>query len=986
MKIQFFKIHAICGLFFIFIAGLAGNAYADANQIVYYNWCEDTGNTIVDSSEYGNNGINNGSTTFILPTEQVARHFNGKSRITIPDNEKLAFNDPNITCGVFFRYNSSNPARYTCLVSKGNNIFKIGIDHRNSTLIYEFNANDYTISGSGESRIQPDKDYEAIVTYDGSHAQLYLNGIANGKGVNYTAAAPGPDYITDQGDWTIGSSPDAAYGLNGSIYAFYLYNRTLNPSEILNLYGNDLRSIKKLDKTGGIALSWDDSAHIETCYPYLSIFQKYNATCTINVNKLSTRSQAVINELNALHSAGWEVACHGYNHVNSVQFVNDNPPTAWLSQEIFPNIAEITRYGYPVCTLAYPYSSRNADTDAALSPYFRTLRTRTPTLVNGNVNETTLAYYKWDDSQLLYGVEIDDRSGASLQSIEDGIDYAIKTGTVLVLYGHMITPNVTISYQTSTDRLDSILDYTSRNGGVFYNMGDLGNSSWVPPPRFSSVTANYEVSRNSIFAGKSVIFKDCSVNQTTELLDFGDGSPVSNSADVIHTYTTPGVYTANLTVSNDVSSDSMLQTITVISPTAPTASFTSNSTTGPRPLSVAFNDTSTGLPESWLWDFGDGNTSTLQNPVKEYSFIGNYTVKLTVENEFGSDYIQKVNYITALPHTPSSNFSSNTTYGNIPLIVQFKDTSTGSPASWLWNFGDECTSTEQNPVHTYSSAGTYDVTLITSNADGTDSKTATITALSQTGSSSDSNSGGSSGSGSGSSGGSGGGAGSPEPAKNVKVKELSQAFITSGNPAKFDFTNEATDIVYLCFDPKKTVGKTTTIIEMLKSKSTLTPETPEGEVYNYLNIWVGNGGYGSDEDNLENGIICFKVEKDWIKDKEIDKSSIILNRYSDKKWNELPTAFVKEDNSYLYFTAETPGFSPFAITARTAEKGNVIGILPETSTQDPGQKNGITASDIEKPGDAEKTDTLQKEKVSTPGFGIISCIIGLLGAFLYKRR
>ena len=90
--------------------------------------------------------------------------------------------------------------------------------------------------------------------------------------------------------------------------------------------------------------------------------------------------------------------------------------------------------------------------------------------------------------------------------------------------------------------------------------------------------------------------------------------------------------------------------------------------------------------------------------------------------------------------------------------------------------------------------------------------------------------------------------GSPEPAKNVKVKELSQTFITSGSPVKFDFAKNVTAIVYLNFDSKKTVGKTTTIVEMLKNKSTLTPDAPEGEVYNYLNIWVGNGGYGSERE------------------------------------------------------------------------------------------------------------------------------------------
>ena len=295
--------------------------------------------------------------------------------------------------------------------------------------------------------------------------------------------------------------------------------------------------------------------------------------------------------------------------------------------------------------------------------------------------------------------------------------------------GMLITPNVTGPYQTSTSRLDSILNYTSHNGGVFYHMGDLGNSSWVQLPKFSNVTSNYTVSTNSLLAGKNVTFVDYSINQTTELLDFGDGSPTSSTANVTHTYTTPGIYTANLTVTNDVSSDSMLQTIAVIQPAIPVASFTSNSTIGFRPLNIAFTDTSTGFPTSWSWDFGDGNTSTSQNPVHEYSNVGNYSVTLTVANDKGSNYTQKVNYITALPQPPSSNFSSNITSGNIPLTIKFNDTSTGSPTSWNWDFGDGYTSTEQNPTHTYSSAGNYSVNLTVSNANGTASKTATITVL-----------------------------------------------------------------------------------------------------------------------------------------------------------------------------------------------------------------------------------------------------------------
>jgi PGF-pre-PGF domain-containing protein len=964
MKFSKLKPYAKYGLFLLFVLSLAGTAYADANQLVYYNWCEDAGNTIVDNSGYGNNGINYGSTAFILPTGQMARHFNGQNRITIPENEQLTFTDPHITFGVFFSYNCSNPTNCTYLVSKGSNTCSMIIDHTNSTITYEIYADGHTISGYSECQIEPYEDYEAIVTYDGSHAQLYINGIASGKGVDYTATVLGSSYGTNS--WTIGSSSDSSHGLDGTIYAFYAYNRTLNSSEILDLYVDDINRIRG-PRSGGIALSWDDTGRVDTWYNHLSIFQKYNATCTADVNNIGNRvnTQTLVSELNALHSAGWEIAAHGYNHKDSAIFLLNHTPTEWLDQEIFPNIIEITRYGYPVYSLAYPNSNRTSAHDAILAPYFRTLRTGVPDVINDNVNETPLAYYDWDNDSLLYGVEIDEHTDTSLESIEAGIDYAIATGNVLVLYGHTITPNVTegVKYQTSTARLEAILNYTSQHGGAFYRMGDLGNSSWVRPARFSNVTANYTVSANNIFAGKNVTFVDYSVNQTIELLDFGDSSPVSSTANVTHVYTAPGTYTANLTVTNDVSSDSMLQIITVVEPATPIANFTGNCTTGHQPLNVAFTDTSTGVRTSWAWDFGDGNTSQSQNPEHEYSAVGSYSVTLTVANEEGSNQTRKENYITVLPQPPSANFYSDVTSGNAPLKVQFCDTSTGAPGSWNWDFGDGSTSTEQNPLHTYYEAGTFNVNLVVGNAGGTSSKTASITVEE------DDDDGGRSGG--------GGGGGSPEPAKNVEVKELSQVFISNGNHVNFKFPKNATAVVDLSFDAKKTAGKTTTIVEMLKNQSTLTPEAPQGEVYRYLNIWVGNGGYAT-EKNIENAAVSFRVKKSWIEDKDIDQSSIILNRYSDKKWNELPTTLLGGDERYLYFISETPGFSPFAIAAKKI----VIEKMPDTEEQ-----NGDIESVVEKEAEQkENTSIPRKENSKAPGFEIIYCIIGLFGAFLYKRR
>lgn len=317
---------------------------------------------------------------------------------------------------------------------------------------------------------------------------------------------------------------------------------------------------------------------------------------------------------------------------------------------------------------------------------------------------------------------------------------------------------------------------------------------------------------------------------------------------------------------------------------------------------------------------------------------------------------------------PVANFSTSVTSGYAPLSVQFTDLSTNA-TGWNWSFGDGSTSTEQSPTHTFTEAGTYSVNLKASNENRTVSKTAAISVWKKSSSS-------------GGGGGSGGTGGSPEPAKNIEVKELSQTFITNGNYVKFDFPKNATAVVNLSFDSKKTVGKTTSIVEMLKNRSTLTSDVPNGEVYSYLNIWVGNGGY-STSNSIENATISFRVKKSWIEDKGIDKSSIILYRYNNTKWNELPTALLREDDGYLYFISETPGFSPFVIKAKAISKENVTKI--ESETGDIKENNGDTAVNIEQTENKENTSNSGGVN-SAPDFKMVYGVIGLLAVFLYKRK
>lgn len=149
----------------------------------------------------------------------------------------------------------------------------------------------------------------------------------------------------------------------------------------------------------------------------------------------------------------------------------------------------------------------------------------------------------------------------------------------------------------------------------------------------------------------------------------------------------------------------------------PVANFIGSPLVGNIPLTVQFNDTSTGAPTAWDWNFGDTGTSSLQNPKHTYATIGTYTVSLKVSNKGGSDTKTKAGYIiTASPVTAAFSFAPS--QGDIPFTVQFTDHSTGPVTSWSWVFHDEGTSTLQNPSFTFRKVGWKNVSLTVTNASG----------------------------------------------------------------------------------------------------------------------------------------------------------------------------------------------------------------------------------------------------------------------------
>ncbi len=155
----------------------------------------------------------------------------------------------------------------------------------------------------------------------------------------------------------------------------------------------------------------------------------------------------------------------------------------------------------------------------------------------------------------------------------------------------------------------------------------------------------------------------------------------------------------------------------------PEANFSATPTSGDRPLDVNFTDLSTGTVSSWSWTFGDGGTSLLQNPDHTYNDTGWFDVTLTVDGAEGSDDTTMTSLIHVNEPPPVANFSGSPQSGTKPLDVQFADQSTGAITSWFWEFGDEETSSLRNPLHTYTDAGVYSVTLTVTGPGGPDDTT-----------------------------------------------------------------------------------------------------------------------------------------------------------------------------------------------------------------------------------------------------------------------
>ncbi len=268
-----------------------------------------------------------------------------------------------------------------------------------------------------------------------------------------------------------------------------------------------------------------------------------------------------------------------------------------------------------------------------------------------------------------------------------------------------------------------------QNPTIVYNNPGLYNVTLIATNSIGSdtiVKTNYinaitipTASFSTLINGNVVTFNNSSISGTTYLWNFGDGNS-STEVNPVHTYGQENTYTVTLTVTNSCGTNIITHTVQIIFP--PTAGFSSNITSGCAPLTVQFNNTTSSNATYFNWSFPGGTpiTSSLENPSVIYSNAGSYNVTLIAGNVAGADTLTFTNYIN-VQSKPVTSFN----YSNNNQITSFNNTTIGG-STYLWNFGDNSTSTIKNPTHIYTNEGSYIVQLTATNACGSTVITQTI--------------------------------------------------------------------------------------------------------------------------------------------------------------------------------------------------------------------------------------------------------------------
>jgi PKD repeat protein len=214
----------------------------------------------------------------------------------------------------------------------------------------------------------------------------------------------------------------------------------------------------------------------------------------------------------------------------------------------------------------------------------------------------------------------------------------------------------------------------------------------------------------------NVSFQCVSTPGTNYIWDFDNGDSAATASSYT-VYTPSGSYNPTLFVNYNNGCSNSVHLGPIVVDQSPQPTFIMTNYSGCSPLSTTFINNTPPGNFTWYWDFGDGTTSTLNNPTHVYDSIGYFVPSLVATSPNGCTNIAKNGWYYVNVNGPIAAFKPDLLSGCLPLTVNFTSNSTNA-VQWDWNFGDGATSTNQHPSHIYQNLGTFPVTIIVTNAQG----------------------------------------------------------------------------------------------------------------------------------------------------------------------------------------------------------------------------------------------------------------------------
>ncbi|MCK5845966.1 MAG: polysaccharide deacetylase family protein [Bacteroidales bacterium] len=223
-------------------------------------------------------------------------------------------------------------------------------------------------------------------------------------------------------------------------------------------------------ENGGVVITFDDH-YVQKWLMADSALQKYNWKASFCLTLHNRLTDDQIQGLKYLELQGHEIAGHGLQHLNAIEYIKTNSIDNYLQSEVDPMIELMNKSFHNVTSFAYPNGSRNKDLDNKLFTRFKILRSTTN---NSNPPEEQDCFFTGSHLVMAWGID-QSYEHYSKELLIQLLNYTHENNLILILYAHRPTKEISIKYQVEISTLEYICNFVEENNMKFLRLKDLGN-------------------------------------------------------------------------------------------------------------------------------------------------------------------------------------------------------------------------------------------------------------------------------------------------------------------------------------------------------------------------------------------------------------------------------------------------------------------------------------------------------------------------------